>query len=439
MDNKPLHGHEGAIFEDVVFRFGLREAVRAGWLVDLRGFRVATGVDLSAVKTSMGDYNQSQLARVVNTEIRNQTALKHWSEIARNRKTIVFCVDVQHAKDVAELFRAAGIAAEHVDGTMKSDLRGGIMQRFRNGRTQVLVNVDVATEGFDAPDTSCILMLRPTQSWALYAQMAGRGVRASPGAVEHGTSAEERRRLILDSPKPDCIVIDVVDVTKQFGLSEAPQEQTDLPAKRPVPASTAGLIGLPEDFDLQGHSLFEAAERLDELEPAKRAALFRRQTSWDDLSSVLTEVDLIRELSIPEEVLAVSSLAWMKVGDRQYYLPCAQNAFEESRCATLWIDEIGRHFLRLSSSTLSCMEVPLGDDLPRAFDEADRLIRMTWPDAPRIVKADARWREKPPTVRQISLLKELGASEQELGLLTTMGQARTMIERKRLGLTRRQR
>ena len=80
MDNKPLHGHSGAIFEDVVFRFGLRDAVREGWLVDLRGYRVATGTDLSKVKSSMGDYNQAQLARAVNTEARNHTALKHWQE-----------------------------------------------------------------------------------------------------------------------------------------------------------------------------------------------------------------------------------------------------------------------------------------------------------------------------------------------------------------------
>jgi len=416
MDNKPLHGHTGAIFEDVVFRFGLRDAVKEGWLVDLRGFRVATGTDLSTVRTSMGDYNQAQLARAVNTEARNHTALRHWHEIARDRRTIVFCVDIQHAKDVAELFRSSGIVSEHVDGTMKSDLRRGVMHRFRGGQTQVLVNVDVATEGFDVPNADCILMLRPTQSWALYAQMAGRGVRALPGTVEDVPDALERRRCIAESAKPDCIVIDVVDVSKEFGLAAPPEPDGEPAPKKPGPATVAGLIGLPVDFDLEGHSLFEAAERMEELEPARKAALFRRQTSWEDLSSVLTEVDLIRELSIPDEVLGMSRLAWMKIGDAKYFLPCASSGFERDRAATL-----------------SC------DDLQKAFDEADRLIRMTWPDSGAIVKADAAWRDKAPTDRQKELLRELGSTAQELEFVSTRGMARALIERKRLGLARKER
>ncbi|HWA84164.1 MAG TPA: DEAD/DEAH box helicase [Fimbriimonadaceae bacterium] len=437
MDNKPLHGHEGAIFEDVVFRFGLRDAVRDGWLVDLRGFRVATGVDLSGVKSSMGDYNLSQLARAVNTEARNHKALEHWSEIARDRRTIVFCVDIQHAKDVAELFRNNGVAAEHVDGTMRTDVRQGIMRRFREGRCQVLVNVDVATEGVDVPHTDCILMLRPTQSWALYAQMAGRGVRSLPGLVDGFDQPHLRRQAIAESPKADCIVIDVVDVSKELSLTAPPEDgEEPPPAKKPPSASLAGLIGLPEDFDLQGNSLFSAAERVDELEPARKAALFRRQTNWEDLSTVLTEVDLIRELSIPEEVAGFSRLAWMKVGDGKYFLPCAHGTFEQSRTATISTDELGRLFLELASSRISSMKVPLGDDLERAFDEGDRLIRMTWPDAGNIVKADARWRAKPPTERQIEILKNLGVTDKELAVVETMGQARSLIERRRLGLRR---
>ncbi len=439
MDNKPLHGHESAIFEDVVFRFGLREAVREGWLVDLRGYRVATGTDLSGVRTSMGDYNQTQLARAVNTEARNQAALHHWTEVAADRRTLVFCVDIQHAKDVAALFCSEGIKAEHVDGTMRRDVRQGIMNRFRKGTTQVLVNVDVATEGVDVPEVDCILMLRPTQSWALYAQMAGRGVRSLPGLVDQVGLPSERREAIRQSAKSDCIVIDVVDVSKELSLTAPPEPDEEQKPQKPVPASVAGLVGLPPDFDLQGNSLFQAAERVEELEPAKKNVLFRRQTNWEDLSTVLTEVDLIQELSIPEEVVGASRLAWMKVGDGKYFLPCANSMFEQDRSATISIDELGRLKLELKSSRLAPMQVPLGEDLHRAFDEADGLIRLTWPDSGNIVKADARWRQKAPTDRQLAILRELGTTEAELAQIQTMGQARTLIERRRLGLQRRKR
>lgn len=441
MDNKPLHGEAGAIFEDVVFRFGLRDAVREGWLVDLRGFRVATDVDLSGIKSVGGDYNQGQLARAVNTQERNYVAFRHWREIAAERRTIIFCVDVQHAKDVAELFRSHHVAAEHVDGTMKMEQREGILRRFNSGRTQVLVNVDVATEGFDAPATDCVLLLRPTQSWSLYAQMVGRGLRTVGGTVDGIPSAAERKRAILGSAKADCIVIDVVDASKEFGLAAPPEPDEDAPKEKPkpAPASLAGLVGLPPEFDLQGNSLFAAAERVEELEPARKGALFRRQTNWDDLSTVLSEVDLIKELSIPEEIVGVSGLAWMKIGDGEYWLPCGDGLLEKRRAATLTTDELGRMTVELKSSTMPSMRVPLGDDLQRAFDEADRLIRMTWSDAGRIVKADARWREKPPSDRQKEILRSLGVTEREIELLETMHQARSLIERRRIGLKARQR
>ena len=441
MDNKPLHGGAGAIFEDVVFRFGLRDAVREGWLVDLRGYRVATDVDLSSIKSVGGDYNQGQLARAVNTEERNYTAYRHWREVAGDRRTIVFCVDVQHAKDVAELFRSHHVAAEHVDGTLKSEVREGILRRFSSGKTQVLVNVDIATEGFDAPATDCVLLLRPTQSWALYCQMVGRGLRTLGGTVEGIESAAERRAAIAGAAKGDCIVIDVVDASKEFGLSAPPEkaEEDKEKPKKGENASLAGLVGLPPEFDLQGNSLFAAAERVEELEPARRGALFRRQTSWDDLSTVLSEVDLIKELSIPEEIVGVSGLAWMKIGDGEYWLPCGESSLEKNRAATIRMDELGRMAVELRSSMMPPMTVPLGDDLQKAFDEADRLVRMTWADAGRIVKADARWREKPPSERQKEILKGLGVSESEIAVLETMHQARSLIERRRIGIRSRMR
>jgi hypothetical protein len=111
--------------------------------------------------------------------------------------------------------------------------------------------------------------------------------------------------------------------------------------------------------------------------------------------------------------------------------------FEQDRSALLSIDELGRMTLELKSSKLPGMKVALADNLHQAFDEADRLIRLTWPDSGNIVKADARWREMPPSARQIAMLKELGSTDLELAQIQTMGQARTLIERRRLGIKRR--
>jgi superfamily II DNA or RNA helicase len=436
MDNKPLHGHESAIFEDVVFRYNLRQAVADGWLVDLRGYRVATGTDLTKVKKVRGDYHQADLARAVNTEERNYTAFRHWSDIARDRRTIVFCVDVQHAKDVAALFKSEHVAAEHVDGTMKAEVREGVMRRFANGTTQVLVNVDVATEGFDVPHVACVLMLRPTQSWGLYAQMAGRGVRTLPGVVDEHDNPSHRRQGILNSAKPDCIVIDVVDLAGKFSLV-GPDEKEE--KKVATPASVAGLVGLPADFDLQGHSIFETAKYADDLGPIQKAQMFRRPMSFDDLDTVLTEVDLLRELSIPEEIMGHSALAWLKVGDGEYALPCGSKGLERDRMARITIDPLGRCSLVLSSSLMDYPPFPLGEDLGKAFDEADHFIKLTWSDCALIVRADAKWRDQKPTDRQIDSLKRLGVSDEFIALCATAGQARALIEQYKLGNARKKR
>lgn len=433
MDNRPLHGTEESIFEDVVFRYGLRQAVADGWLVDLRGYRVATGTDLSKVKKVRGDFHQGDLARTVNTEERNYTAFRYWREIAGERRTIVFCVDVQHAKDVTEMFKTHHVGAESVDGSMKTEHREAVMRRFAQGKTQVLVNVEVATEGFDVPDVSCVLMLRPTQSWGLYAQMAGRGVRPLAGTVDGRPDPESRRESLANCEKPDCIVIDVVDLAGR-GRGELSEEK---PEGQPAQASAAGLVGLPPDFDLQGQSIFKAASLVEELTPAKRAQLFKRPTDFDDLDTVLTEVDLLRELSIPEEVMGISALAWLKIGEGEYVLPCGSSSLERDRQAHITTDVLGRMSLTLTSSFMEYPAMSVGDDLTKAFDEADGIIRMTWSDCAQIVRADARWREQPPTERQLDTLRRLGVEETFIALCQTAGQARAMIEQHKLGNARR--
>ncbi|RYG35949.1 DEAD/DEAH box helicase [bacterium] len=440
MDNRPLHGEADAIFEDVVFRYPLRQAVADGWLVDLRGFRVATGVDISGVRSTLGDYNQAQLARAVNTEERNTTAYLHWSDVAKERRTIVFCVDVQHAQDVAELFRDRGVSSEHIDGTMKPDVRQGILDRFQSGETQVLVNVEIATEGFDAPECGCVLMLRPTQSWALYAQMAGRGVRTLPKVVDGLDTPQERRDAVRNSAKPDCLVIDVVDVSQKFTLQAPPEEGAEPPKKEKTPiASAAGLVGLPPEFDLQGRSVFDAIDFVEELPPRKRAELFKRPIAFDELSTVLSEVDLLKELSMPEEIVGASRLAWLKIGDGEYHLPCGRSSSETNRYARIREDELGRWTLYLKSDLMDYGAIQLGDDLAKAFDNADRMVHMTWPDCGAIVRADAGWREAPPTDRQRATLTALGVDDATMALVATRGQARALIEQRKLGNGRRKR
>jgi superfamily II DNA or RNA helicase len=425
MDNKQLHGSEEAIFQEVAFSYTLREAVRDGWLTDLRGYRVATGIDLSKVRRTAGDYNARQLQDAVDTEQRNELAIEHWSQIASNRRTIVFCTGVEHAQNVAELFRENGVLAECVNGAMKGAEREQIIGRFRDGKTQVLTNVDIATEGFDVPEVSCVLMLRPTQSWALYTQMVGRGVRPLANTIDAIDHALKRRELIAGSDKPDCIVIDVVDNGAGKDLSQVPKTEDE-----EQPSLTA-IMGLPPDFDLEGHSVGEALDIWEGMEPAHQAILFRRPTRFEDLGTTLTAVDLLAELSLAEDTLTVSRFAWLKTGDGQYRLPCGSSEREPGREATLVCDTIGRYHLTLDSAVAEPTVYDLGEETARAFELAERRIKERWPFVGGFVSSRSKWREGPVTDRQRAELLDLGVQENVIDMIESAGKAWTLIEDKR--------
>jgi superfamily II DNA or RNA helicase len=425
MDNKQLHGTDEAIFQEVAYSYSLREAVRDGWLADLKGYRVATGIDLSKVRRSHGDYNARQLQDTVNTEARNELAFEHWKSVAGERRTIVFCTGIEHAEEVAKLFRENRIDAESVNGTMKPGEREAIMRRFSEGDTQVLTNVDIATEGFDVPAASCVLMLRPTQSWALYTQMVGRGVRPLPNTIEKAKEPAERRDAIRQSEKPDCVVIDVVDNGTNKDLNQVPKEEGK---EEP---SLSAIMGLPADFDLEGHTVNEALAIWEGLDPAHRAVMFRRPTRFEDLGTTLTAVDLLAELSVTEDTVSVSRFAWLKTGDGEYRLPCGSSEREPGREARLTCDTLGRYKLALYSDTREDVEYDLGEDVSRAFELAERKIKDLWPFVGGLVSVRSKWREGPVTDRQRAELIHLDVEEHVIDLIENAGKAWTLIEVKR--------
>lgn len=420
MDNRQLHGTDEAIFQDIAFTYSLREAIQDGWLADVRGYRVATGIDLSRVRVQHGDYNARQLQQAVNTEERNDVAYMHWADVAKDRRTIVFCTGIEHAEDVAQLFRDRGIDCESVNGSMPSAKRDAIMARFASGRTQVLTNVDIATEGFDLPEVSCVLMLRPTQSWALYTQMIGRGLRVLPNTTDGLIDADARRASVSKSDKPNCIIIDIVDNGDKVAIPKEPGQEKP---------SLAAVVGLPTDFDLEGHSLDEALRKWDDLLPAGRALLFRRPTKYDDLGATLTAVDILAELSTPESVAQTSRNAWMKVGDGVYLLPCGGGVGESERTAKIVCDTLGRFHLELATENqIEGQQIDLGEDLVRAFAIADRKVQERWPFSRGYTSQRGLWRKEGVTERQRNELRELGVDANVIEMVETAGQAWNLIE-----------
>ena len=166
--------------------------------------RIAGGV----VDRATGDYTEAGIveANVAHPEIMTAGALAFWQRFGRDaagagRPTIAYAVSVEHARNLAAVFQDAGAAAAVLLGDTGRAERDAAIAGFRDGSITVLVNVLVATEGFDLPDASCIIIARPTMSLALYLQMAGRGLRPK----EDGG---------------DCIILDLAGDSVRHGLPE---------------------------------------------------------------------------------------------------------------------------------------------------------------------------------------------------------------------------
>ncbi len=200
LSGKGLHD----VYDDMV------EGPSVQWLIDHHYLAPETTYGYQAdtkmlKKSSTGDYTNQSMDEFAKKIIRGDI-VKNWLEKANGRKTIVYCHAVWFSEQVTKEFNDAGIPAVHADSKTPAKEREKIMQDFRNGKVTVLCNVDLVSEGFNVPDCSCVVMLRPTQSLVLYIQQSMRAMRYRP--------------------HKQAIIIDQVSNFEKFGLPETPRTWT---------------------------------------------------------------------------------------------------------------------------------------------------------------------------------------------------------------------
>lgn len=178
LDGKPL----GDIYDELVTGVSVR------WLIDNHclapyEYYAPTAVETDDLRVQMGDYVIKDLEQLMSDRAIYSDVLKSWEKLARGQKTIAYCVSVKHAKETAEMFCNAGYPAVEIDGSTPPKKRAEIMKDFRNGKIMVLCNVGIISEGVSIDDVTCCLLLRPTESHALYWQQGMRAMRYQPGKV----------------------------------------------------------------------------------------------------------------------------------------------------------------------------------------------------------------------------------------------------------------
>ena len=273
LDRKALHSKKGALIQEVVFTYDIKQAHADGWICSMP-YHVVPGADLRAVRVTAGELNEKELAFKAIDLKRTEAALAKWVEFAEDRKTIGFCVNVAHAIHSCEVWNIAGYQAEYIHGAMGKEDRKNIIARFRSGETQCLFNCMIATEGFDVPDIGCVLLLRPTLSWSLYCQMFGRGTRVCVG-------------------KENCIVIDIADIM----------------SKDISPITLPQVLDLPYKMDLEGEDVFKAAANADKIAASVKA---KPPRNYQELQLMSQQMDILSALQTPEEIMSMTNLKWLR-------------------------------------------------------------------------------------------------------------------------------
>jgi superfamily II DNA or RNA helicase len=206
MDGTGLH----AVFDILIHEVDVTWLIENNFLTQFKYFAPKL-IDEDALKlSSMNEFT----SKSVNESLKNTIwgdVVEHYKKLANDKQAIVYCHSIEASNKVKQIFLEHDIIAEHIDGKTPRATRDEIIQKFRDKEIKILSNVDIIGEGFDVPDCSTVILLRPTESFSLHIQQSMRGMRYKPNKVS--------------------IIIDHVGNVMRHGLPDTPKNWR-LDAKR---------------------------------------------------------------------------------------------------------------------------------------------------------------------------------------------------------------
>lgn len=228
-DGKGLGADTDGVFHTLVSGPTMRELIDMGYLSEYRIYAPPNNLHLEQVRIAAGgDFNPEELREAVHAAHIHGDVVDQYLKIASGKLGITFTVDVESAVTLAEAYRQRGVPAEAISGKTPANIRYKILQQFSRGEIKQICNCDVLGEGFDVPAIEVVSMARPTQSYGLYVQQFGRGLRIMDG-------------------KERAILIDHVGNTLRHGLPDATRDWSlDRRARRNNAERELALKACPE-------------------------------------------------------------------------------------------------------------------------------------------------------------------------------------------------
>jgi superfamily II DNA or RNA helicase len=352
-DSKKL----GDVWQAIVFKRDILWMIRQGYLVDVKGYSVQVDdFDLKDVKQSRGDYQEGALGQALLDSSAGKAVAEAYQEYTPNQSALLFAPTVASTQMFADTFNEVGIPTEVVLGSTPPEARAGMYRRAQQGKTLVLANCMVLTEGFDMPRMSAVLNCRPTRHVGLYIQMCGRALRPYPG-------------------KDYATILDTTGVATEHSLS--------------------GIVDLAQS---------RKAKDVETGTPlSKAAAAWDEEPSWDDTQENevelnLTEVDLFQR----------SHSVWLQTPGGIWFVPTGKDLF------VLWPLQSGDFRVIRTPQANPRAAKKLSEDLPLDYAMAIAEAAISDED-PMLSSKTASWRKgkRSATNAQISFATSLGIDSPE--------------------------
>ena len=291
------------LYDKLIVSKPIEEFIKEGWLAPYDYFSIKESSSLNTDIKNIdqfdieGDYKTAALETVVDTSRIRAQLLDSYLKYAKGKKGIIYSISRKHSDHICNEFKLAGVNIVRIDSLTPRDERRLYVKRFRSGLIDIIVNVDIFSEGFDCPDIEFIQLARPTKSLVKYIQQVGRGLRPTAN-------------------KTRCLILDNVGLHLAFGLPDADQDwEKYFEGEVPYPSGNDGsgcantqITNTPEPSFEEGNDEMCLIVSKEEVSWSERDNELLKTLYFDKHCSVavLSEVFKMKEEQILEKISTIS-------------------------------------------------------------------------------------------------------------------------------------
>ena len=201
-----------SLFDKLILSMPIKDFIRQKYLAPYKYFSLRSDNDIRKTIDEIeldkfGEYKESSMEEKMDIGSIRAQLLQSYLSLAEGKKGIIYAINIAHAKHICNEYKEAGYNAVSIDSKTPSTEREDLVAKFKKGEIDIIVNVDIFSEGFDCPDIEFIQLARPTRSLVKYLQQVGRGLRPTEN-------------------KQHCVILDNVGMYSRFGLPDARRHWT---------------------------------------------------------------------------------------------------------------------------------------------------------------------------------------------------------------------